>query len=84
MSADPESTNGAAPAEEEELPEEVRYWLEWMNRHGEQDENGVDWVRLQANLRLTPTERLLHHERAARFMLEVDHGARASGLRRLR
>ena len=50
--------------------------------YGEQDKNGIDLSLLAANLRLTPTERFLKHQRALELALEIDRAAEAAGLRR--
>jgi hypothetical protein len=46
-----------------------------------QNEDGVDLARLEANLRLTPTVRVEKLQRVARFICEVRHAAHAAGLR---
>jgi len=42
-----------------------------MSGHGDQDENGVDLSLLRENLKLTPTERWIKHQRALMLTLEV-------------
>jgi len=53
-------------------------WLrEYRKKYpfGEQDQNGVDLSQLKANLRMTPSERLLKHDRFAESMLELMRAA---------
>jgi hypothetical protein len=47
--------------------------------YGEQDENGVDWSILRANLRLTPLERLRRADAAARSLLRLRANVRRIG-----
>ncbi|MEM6313388.1 MAG: hypothetical protein AAF743_04845 [Planctomycetota bacterium] len=42
-----------------------------MTKYGEQDENGVDWSLIRANLRLTPDQRCDKHFRALVSVLEA-------------
>ena len=54
-------------------PEHAEY-LEKMRSptwYGEQDENGVDLSLIRANLKLTPTERLLQGDRCRRSALRL-------------
>lgn len=58
---------------------------EWFKRRTrgfrEQDENGIDLSLLRANLKLSPEERLLKHERSLRNLLEFERAAERAGLR---
>jgi hypothetical protein len=47
--------------------------------YGEQDENGVDWSILRANLRLTPLERLRRADAAAQALLRLRANVRRIG-----
>ena len=47
-----------------------------------QNADGVDLARLDANLRLTPTERIQKLQATLRFICEVKNAARAAGLRK--
>jgi hypothetical protein len=55
--------------EDEISPEraaQIRQLQTWLKEHpyGEQDENGVDISLLRENLKLTPAERLIKHQKA--------------------
>lgn len=58
--------------------------LAWLAAHpyGDQDENGVDLSLLRENLKLTPEQRWLKHQRALRTILEVKHAGERARLRR--
>ncbi|WP_395093023.1 hypothetical protein [Armatimonas sp.] len=62
--------------------EEVLAWLA-AHPYGEQDENGVDLSLLRANLKLTPEQRWLKHQRALRTILEVKRAGERTRLRRI-
>jgi type II secretory pathway component HofQ len=49
-------------------------------KFGSQDEYGNDLSLLRANLRLTPAERMIKHERALNLMLEVRRAGRQARL----
>ena len=57
-------------------------WAQWQaftQGYGEQDANGIDVSNLRANLRLSPTERLIKHQRALKLFKEVRNaGIRAA------
>ncbi len=58
-------------------------WAQWQaytHGYGEQDANGVDISNLRANLRLTPKERLLKHQKALKLVLEVRNAGARAGL----
>ncbi|MBC7527795.1 MAG: hypothetical protein H7308_09615 [Chthonomonadaceae bacterium] len=63
-------------------PEQLAQFLEWTRAHpyGDQDENGVDFSRLRANLKLTPTERVEKRRRAARGVKEMKNAGIRAGL----
>ncbi|GAB4459005.1 MAG: hypothetical protein OHK0029_21040 [Armatimonadaceae bacterium] len=68
-----------APDRTPELTDEQRAEMEaWLAAHpyGEQDENGIDLSLLRANLRLTPTERLIRLEKAANDLKALRSHAR--------
>ena len=56
--------------------------LSFLHPYGDQDENGVDLSLLRANLKLTPEQRWLKHQRALRTILEVKHAGQRARLRR--
>ena len=58
--------------------------LAWLKAHpyGDQDENGVDLSLLRENLKLTPEQRWLKHQRALRTILEVKRAGERTRLRR--
>ena len=60
--------------------EQWRWFQEFTHGFGDQDESGVDISLLRENLRLTPTERLEHHQQALKFYLEVRRAGTAAGL----
>lgn len=70
MANDPDDRLGMSEAQ-------WRWFQEYTHGYGEQDESGVDVSMLRENLKLTPTERLVHHQRALELVLEIA-GARAS------
>ena len=52
-------------------------WAQWQaftHGYGEQHANGIDVSNLRANLRLSPTERLMKHQRALKLFREVRNG----------
>jgi hypothetical protein len=59
---------------DEHLRHKDRRW------YGEQDENGVDLSLIRENLRLTPEERLIKHEKARRAILDLQRNARRKWL----
>lgn len=59
--------------------------FEWLANHdpfAAQNEHGDDLSLLRENLRLTPTERFIKYERAARLALEVYRAGKRAGLHR--
>jgi hypothetical protein len=64
-----------------------RKTVEWLQSHdpfNAQSEYGDDLSLLRENLKLTPTERFLKYERAARLALEVFNAGKRAGLHRKR
>ncbi len=61
---------------------------EWMRDYygrfpyGEQDAAGIDLSQLRANLKLTPTERMVQHHRALELAMEVRRAGEAARRRR--
>ena len=59
-------------------------WAQWQtytHGYGEQGANGVDLSLIRENLRLSPTERLIKHQRALKLFREVRNaGIRAACL----
>ena len=59
-------------------------WAQWQtytHGYGEQDANGIDIPLIRENLRLSPMERLIKHQRALRLFREVRNaGIRAAYL----
>jgi hypothetical protein len=53
---------------------------EWLrlhaHSHGEQDENGIDLSLIRANLRLTPTERIIAAQQEADWLEKIMSGNR--------
>ena len=52
----------------------------YTHGYGDQDENGIDLSLLHENLKLTPTERILKHDRALAGVLELIRAAKAAGI----
>ncbi|HET6382777.1 MAG TPA: hypothetical protein VFJ58_05240 [Armatimonadota bacterium] len=81
---DPDTMDTPGSAVEDHLGMSEEQWAWFQNytrSYGEQDEEGVDLSLLRENLRLTPSERLARHQRALKFVLEMEHAAEAAGLR---
>ena len=57
-------------------------WAQWQtytHGYGEQDANGIDVSNLRVNPQLSPTERLIKHQRALKLFREVRNaGIRAA------
>ncbi len=68
--------------------ERINYWTKKFNTlcsGREYDENGIDPSVLRANLRLTPSQRLEKHNRAALFvrvMMQVDQDRELTRVKR--
>jgi hypothetical protein len=52
---------------------------ELSNGYGPQDENGIDLSLIDRNLKLTPTQRLIQHDRALQLVQLLRKAGRARG-----
>ena len=73
------------PETEDRLGMTDTQWAQWQtytHGYGEQDANGIDVSNLRANLRLSPTKRLLKHQRALKLFKEIRNAGIRAGLSR--
>jgi hypothetical protein len=70
------------PIPEDEARRLTREWLQTHDPFAAQNEYGDDLSLLRENLKLTPTERFIKYERAARLALEIYRAGERAGLHR--
>ena len=81
----PTETAQETAAAEDRLGMTDAQWAQWQaytHGYGEQDANGIDISNLRINLRLTPRERLLKHQKALKLVKEVRSAGARAGLSR--